>query len=84
MLDSFTISHTTDGATRCRIYVEPGKRHADLTVTVGGLIVRMADEKEHMFRTASNAEWHDVGHWEWKAAEVARSFSPFWRGVSAA
>jgi hypothetical protein len=84
MLNSFSVSHATDGKTVCRIFVEPQAKRAGVTVTVDRRIVRMADETNTSFRSVTNAEWSDIAFWESKASTIAKAFSPFWRGESAA
>lgn len=78
MLDFFSVSSVTDGGTRCRIHVEPAKRKCAVTVTVDGRIVRMADETDATFRSYGYAEWSSIEHWDRRAHELARQFSPFW------
>ncbi len=85
MLDSFTVSHKTDGETLCKITVMPGKRQADVLVTVARVIVHIGDET-HVGGVMSftHSDWRDISLWESKAAALAKHFSPFWRGESAA
>jgi hypothetical protein len=75
---------TTDGATRVSIIVEPGKRACNGTITISGRIVRMFDETEPSFRPLTHNEFTSVDYWDRKAHELAKLYSPFWRGVSAA
>ena len=83
MLDFFTVSHKTDGKTVCKITVEPNKREASIIVTVDRIIVRQGDENDIFTKSFAYSEWYDIPMWERKAAEIAKTFSPFWRGESA-
>lgn len=84
MLESFVVSHKTDGKTICRIYVEVSAKRCSITISVDMLIIRQADETDPSFRSITPAAWSDVAFWEGKAAELAKAYSPFWRGDTAA
>lgn len=84
MLDHFSISHATDGKTRCRIMVEPQKRRCDVTITIDSRIVHMDDEHNAAFRSILPAQWSEIAYWEQRASEIAKAWSPFWRGETAA
>jgi hypothetical protein len=83
MLESFIVSHKTDGATTCRIHVEPQTKRCGVTITIEGRITRQADESDATFRSVTNAEWSIPDFWERKAAAIAKAHSPFWRGETA-
>jgi hypothetical protein len=83
MLDFFSVSSKTDGATMCRIHVEPQAKRCGVTITIEGRITRQADESDATFRSVTNAEWSDTLFWERKAAAIAKAHSPFWRGETA-
>lgn len=82
MLDFFSVSSKTDGATLCRIHVEPQAKRCSVTISVDRIITRQGDESDAEFRCVTNAEWSSPGFWERKAAAIAKAHSPFWRGES--
>jgi hypothetical protein len=84
MLTFFCVSHSTDGKTTCRIHVEPQLKEASVVVTVDRIIVRQGDQTDATFRSILPAQWTDVSYWESKARDIAKAYSPFWRGESAA
>ena len=84
MIDHFQVSSSTDGKTQCRIFVEPGKHQCSITVTVDRRIVRQGDENDISTRSFTERDWFDIETWSRKAGEIAKAFSPFWRGETAA
>ena len=83
-LDSFAVSRTADGNTRCVIYVDVRDRSCDVTVTINGLIVRQADESDPCFRSVTDAEFANPAFWDDRAAVIAVAQSPFWHSRRAA
>ncbi len=84
MLESFTISHKTDGDTACRIHVEPAKRRASATITIGGRIVATTEENNLSCKAFTTSDWESIDNWDQMARALAKVWSPFWRGISAA
>jgi hypothetical protein len=84
MLEHFQVAHHSDGKTVCRIYVEPNKKTCSVIVTVDRRIVCQADETDASFRSATSSEWTHIQYWDDKAARIAKAWSPFWKGESAA
>ena len=83
-LEHFSVWNRTDGETQCRIYVEPAKRKCAVTVTIKGRIVAQRDETDAAFRSFTSADWTSVDHWDRLSAAIAKTWSPFWRGETAA
>ncbi len=81
MLDMFKVTAKTDGATEVSILVEPGIKKLSVMVKIDRIIKAMADETNPSFRGVGNADWQDVAFWESKARDIARAYSPFWRGA---
>lgn len=81
MLTSFTITHRTDGDTKVVITVEPAKRQLSGYITIDSIITRQFTEDEPSFRSTTGQEWLDTDYWDRRAAELARAYSPFWRGL---
>lgn len=83
MLEYFTVAHKTDGKTCCRIQVEPRKRQCSVTVTIDSRIVRVADETDVTFRSIGHGDWDSPEWFSRKAADIAKAYSPFWKGETA-
>jgi hypothetical protein len=83
MLDMFKVSHLTDGKTECSIFVEPRKKRCDVMVKIDRIIFRMANETDPSFRSVGSADWSSVEFWERRASDLAKTYSPFWRGQAA-
>lgn len=84
MLKFFQVEHATDGKTICRIYVEPSAKQCSAMILIERLIICQTDETDATFKSTSSAEWQDISYWERKAASIAKAWSPFWKGESAA
>ena len=82
-LDLFQVSAVTDGKTVCKILVEPGLRRCSITITVDRRIVRQGDESDILCKSMAPSDWFKISDWESRASNLARQFSPFWRGETA-